>query len=837
MNILSRLNSREKVKTIKPREIFMSLPTKAPGFGYPRDVQSEVWKKWFDLRNEKNVIIKMNTGSGKTTVGLIILQSCLNEGKGPAVYAVPDKFLVNQVLEEAKKLGVTVTDDKDDYNYLNSKAILITTIQTIVNGHSAFGMRKNNNYPIGSLVIDDVHAGIDKIAGQFMIKIKYGTNQYDELIKLFGAYLKDYNPKKYIDVIEMRDSREILLVPFWEWQKKQEDVYRILVKHSNEDNPDIFFGLPLIEGGLDTCDCIITPRCIEISPKGVDINKIESFAGAERRIFMSATLADDSVFVTSLGLDMDDMKNIVTPENANDIGDRLIIFPKYINSDITEKDIKEKVEEIARKYNVVVIVPSFSRAKFWDPDSKCTVEKDNISDVVGNLKKGGHFGKVVFVNRYDGVDLPDETCRMLVIDGLPPLNSIKDRYIQSVAPKSIILLREQIQRIEQGMGRGIRSNDDECCVVLMGDELTDVLARNKGVDFFSSATKCQYDLSKELWDILVEDSEGKPSLDDIFELARYSLEKNPVWISKCKERLSAIRYSCVANVDYKIVALRKAFEYSLNRQWKDASECVKKIKDIETISTTKGYLCQVQAEYTNKYDAVMSQQILTAGKKISGAILNPIGGIQYDKTINNISQAQMIKKYLDSCKLSPNELLIEIDGILSNLYIGSEYEKFEMSCNSVGEALGFTCSRPDKCTGGYGPDNLWAIDADTYFIIECKSESKVDFITKDYCNQLSGSVNWFRENYSKYNTGWPIIIHPSKIIDDAASPHEKMVVVTENELEKLRKNVRDFYSALCQSGISLFPTEIDKLLKEYRLRKDDLIREYTVKCLKKKNLM
>ena len=79
MNLLSKLNSSAKTKTIEPREIFMTLPSKASGYGYPRDVQSEVWKKWFDIRNEKNVILKMNTGSGKTVVGLIMLQSCLKK--------------------------------------------------------------------------------------------------------------------------------------------------------------------------------------------------------------------------------------------------------------------------------------------------------------------------------------------------------------------------------------------------------------------------------------------------------------------------------------------------------------------------------------------------------------------------------------------------------------------------------------------------------------------------------------------------------------------------------------------------------------------------------------
>ena len=81
MNLLSKLSSSTKAKTIEPREIFMTLPSKAPGYGYPRDVQSEVWKKWFDIRNEKNVILKMNTGSGKTVVGLIMLQSCLMKKK------------------------------------------------------------------------------------------------------------------------------------------------------------------------------------------------------------------------------------------------------------------------------------------------------------------------------------------------------------------------------------------------------------------------------------------------------------------------------------------------------------------------------------------------------------------------------------------------------------------------------------------------------------------------------------------------------------------------------------------------------------------------------------
>ena len=64
----SKLLKSTKSDDIEPRDIFMALPGKDKKYEYPRDVQSDVWKKWFECRDNKNNIIKMNTGSGKTTV-------------------------------------------------------------------------------------------------------------------------------------------------------------------------------------------------------------------------------------------------------------------------------------------------------------------------------------------------------------------------------------------------------------------------------------------------------------------------------------------------------------------------------------------------------------------------------------------------------------------------------------------------------------------------------------------------------------------------------------------------------------------------------------------------
>lgn len=72
------------------------------------------------------------------------------------------------------------------------------------------------------------------------------------------------------------------------------------------------------------------------------------------------------------------------------------------------------------------------------------------------------------MNRYDGIDLPDNSCRILVIDGLPNISNMNDKYEHEVVRKSERIQREQIQRIEQGMGRGVRSSNDYCLIYLLG---------------------------------------------------------------------------------------------------------------------------------------------------------------------------------------------------------------------------------------------------------------------------------------------------------------------------------------------------------------------------------
>ena len=817
-------------KPIEPREIFMSLPNKGSKYEYPRDVQTEVWRKWFEHRNEKNIIIKMNTGSGKTIVGLMTLQSCLNEGKGPAVYVVPDKYLVSQVINEAKSIGIKVTDDRDDYYYSNNKAILVTTIHALFNGQSVFGIKETSYYPMESVLMDDVHSCIDIINEQFSLKIPCQHELYDKVINILKPSLEPYNKKSFSNIIDNYDPCEKLSVPFWIWHKYSENIYSELNKYNNDDNELIYFSLPLIEKCFSMCNCIITTSCIEITPKGNMISLVRSFENANRRIFMSATLTDDSVFVSGLGLHPEDLKTVITPEKANDIGNRLILFPRHLNNSIIDDEIRTRVCKLSKQHNCVVIVPSKERATYWQAYDKNIVvaEKSTIDAIVKQLKST-HVGLVVFVNRYNGIDLPDDACRLMVIDSLPPLASEYKKYVQSIDRNNEELLREQIQRIEQGMGRGVRSNSDSCCIILMGDRLADYIIRRNGITYFSNATKEQYNLSSELWDALLEEN-SKPTIDQIFELADYSLNHNQQWFEYNKSKLLNVKYNSNLSFDNNTVTLRYAFESYLINRIEQAQQNIEKAINKENNPETKGYLKQVLAEYVDLYDSIEAQKILLSSRALNMGTLVPIDGITYIKKVIPPIRAKEIIKWINSKHLDQNSFMIFIDSLLSDLSFDLDSDRFESAIKDIGTLVGFASSRPDKETSGKGCDNLWEIATNKYLVIECKNCVGTETICKHDVGQLLESLAWFANEYGDMNERIPVFIHRSNKLHEKASAHEEIRVINEESLNKLKSCFRQFALTISRNGNWLNEEKINEALVTFELMHFD-IRKFSVKCI------
>jgi Rad3-related DNA helicase len=80
--------------------------------------------------------------------------------------------------------------------------------------------------------------------------------------------------------------------------------------------------------------------------------------------------------------------------------------------------------------------------------------------VVEDLRQGRFDQTVVLVNRYDGIDLPDDTCRILVFDAKPYSESLIDLYQEMCRPDSEATQMRTVRTVEQGLGRSVRGEKD-----------------------------------------------------------------------------------------------------------------------------------------------------------------------------------------------------------------------------------------------------------------------------------------------------------------------------------------------------------------------------------------
>lgn len=208
----------DEVPVTDPRDVFLTLD-RDKRFAFPRDIQTEVMKAWYVVRDQRDTIIKLNVGSGKTVVGLLLLQSSLNEGKGPALYVCPDKQLVSQVTEEAHDLGIEVVEDPRDAAFVAGQKICVTTVHKLFDGRSVFGV-ETVKIPLGTVIVDDAHACIATISEQFRITLPNNHEVYGKILKAVAAELKIQSPSRYLE-LEEGDPRAKMEVPFWAWKDKQ----------------------------------------------------------------------------------------------------------------------------------------------------------------------------------------------------------------------------------------------------------------------------------------------------------------------------------------------------------------------------------------------------------------------------------------------------------------------------------------------------------------------------------------------------------------------------------------------------------------------------------------
>lgn len=809
---------------IEPATLFDALPNKVEGYGYLRAVQKTVLDQWFARRHERDIVIKTNTGGGKTIVGLLMLQCCLNEKKGPALYLAPDPHLAERVCGEARKLGLSVVRDPGVGKFLSGEAILVTTTQTLVNGKTRFGLvGAGGRQPIkvGSIVIDDAHAAVALTEEGTRLTIPSQHPTYAGLLNLFEEDLRVQGLNAFKD-IEDGDRSAVLRVPFWAWRDKQESVLDILRPYRSDG--DLQWAWPLISDLLPLCQAVVSADAFEIMPPCPPIEKIASFAEAQRRIYMTATLADDSVLVTHFDADPDSVANSVVPESAADLGDRLVLAPQEINPDITHEQVRKLASAIADKRNVVVLVPSWRQAHEWDDEADITVSTaDDISAAVERLTRE-HVGLVVIVNRYDGIDLPDDACRLLIIDSLPFAYSGIERREAVALRDSEAMVTRQLQRLEQGMGRGVRSRDDRCAVILLGPRLTQLVARADIADRLSAATRAQLELSRRVASYL----EGS-AVTELQGVINQVIDGDPEFRRRSREALVGATYS-PALLSPPARHLRAAYNSAAAGRTAEAAEHAREAVQAARDSGDErlaGWVGETYAAYLQAVDPVAAQSALAMAGFANSAVLRPLVGLNYQRIGVTSPQSEQAVNYLTATYPSGAELIVGIDALLADIVWDNERtDDSEAAAADLGLHLGFSAQQPERVYG-IGSDVLWAMGNQVYAVIEAKTGASAPLIWKKDINQLAGSVNWCISEYGSDATVIPVLIHPSHTIEHAGTPPTGTRVITKAKLSELKVAVRNYARALAHDDQYRLPAIVDKQLQHHKLAAATIIAEFT----------
>ena len=778
-----------------PQKLFQALPNKARAYSYLRDVQGEVLKAWDKQRTQKrDVVIKMNTGGGKTTVGLLMLRSCLNEGVRPAAYFCPDNYLCSQVIREANNLGLRTTDNPRSVEYQSGDAVLVAPIHVLINGKSKFGVGYGaySEVRLGAFVIDDAHACLAVAEDQFSLTLPRAHTAYGKLQKLFDDDLRSQSLTGSIE-IEQGSGVGLVQLPFYAWIDKQAAALRALSSHAADE--ELEWKWPLMKEDLAQCRCFFTPQKVEISFRCLPIGVLPAFETAQRRIYMTATLSDDSILVSNFGADPDSVSRPITPRSAGDLGERMILVPQRLNTGLKDDEIKAYIVANFKPHiNVVVIVPSAKRAEYWADAVTLgmTLTSNNLQAGVDRLRTStGNLA--VLVNKYDGVDLPEDACRLLVVDGVPDVRSMLDRYDQSTLRHSDRNLAGQIQRIEQGMGRGIRSNDDHCAVLLMGTGLIRALYATGATVHFSPATAAQVELSQQ-----VSTQVENKGMTAVHEAFQDLWERNPGWVAAARNALIPVSYPDQTIIDPIAAAQRQAFDAIRINRFDQAEVALREAENGQTDGKVKGWLLDQVAAAVHQSDKVRSQQILQSAIDRNSLVTKPLGGIAYKRVeTSGMDQARQAAQFLtDTYGGDGNKLLIGINGILGDLtFVRDESEEFEQALHDLGLHLGFRSQRPEK-DGVSNLDVLWGIGKGLYLLLPCKSGAVSRTISKRYCDEVSGTVNWFAQNYDHTFNATSVIIHPSAQLDALATPPASMRVMTVAQIEILRDRARSYIQSV-----------------------------------------
>lgn len=693
---------------------------------------------------DRDVVVKLNTGGGKTVIGLLYLKHQMDRLKTPVVYLVPTIQLSEQVVREERSIGIAVAPWASGESYppesaMRCESVIVCTYDKFFNGKSVFARHDVQLVP-SSIVFDDVHAGIESVRSAFSCGLPSACR--NELLDLLAPTVRENDPVAWAGM-ESPKSQLILEVPFWILAANLRPILEILVKYADSD--EMRFAWPNVSHNIETARMFFSSSgaFLTIDPPAVE--RISHFQNAKHRLFMSASVHDGAVLIRELGCDRASVEKPVEVGSETAVGERMIIVPSLINAEFSHEELVQVALSTKQVANVVVLVSAFAQAESWVNAGATLAKAENITSIVAMLRTSPRGNLVVLAQRFDGLDLPDQSCRLLIIDGLPQGDNIGDRHDMSVVGGISGMRGKVANRIEQGLGRAVRSASDYCVAILAGRDLAAFVARASSLSSMTPQTVKQLEIGKVVSEALVSSPDRVKA---VVETIGQSLRRDPDWKGFY---LSQMTSAANLGVSLDQIAARRGvaqLERTASRHGavRNFAAANSDMRDAVALSSgdlaTAGILKQTAAKYQYHFDKAGAMAMQVSAYTDNRHVSRPPALVP-SQVRRLTTQAESICEWLRGFA-DPNGALIELSELKAALAFANRFSDVEAALESLGRTVGAEASRPER-EFNRGPDVLW-IFGNTAFIIEAKSEKAAKLYKSD-AEQLQSSMLWVKESY------------------------------------------------------------------------------------------
>lgn len=530
------------------------------------DQQAQIMRDYAaNAVDKRDVAIQGATGSGKTVVGLTISEWRRRKFGERPIYLCPTRQLVHQVANFAQhQLGLNAfpfTGRQAEFppaqktGWRRGEVLAVTTYSALFNINPFFS---EPNF----IVVDDAHAAEQYIAEYWTVRLsKSDANHrplFDELASILRRTLpQDEHIRLTEDPRGLSDHLWVQLAPGPKLYELEAEISAVL--DQAPERSDLDYRWRVLKGHLKACQLLVSPYEIIIRPIVPPTGTHEPFSFAKQRLYMSATLGRGGELERVSG--RKSIKRLPSPQgwDGHGVGRRFFMFP---NASLTEDETDSFIDKL-----IANVDPQ--RALYLTPDDrvlesvKARIESKlpefevfSAQEIEQSKEPFIKADKAVAViaNRYDGIDFPDEECRLLVIGDRPSGMNLLERYLAEKLTARALFAERTRTRIIQAFGRCTRSAKDYAIVCVAGHKLMDELMlseRKQGLD---------RDLQAELE--FGEAQSKNLSAEEFLELAKLFLAQGEDW-RNAEDQIFSLREDLEEILPEALAELEKAAQHEI----------------------------------------------------------------------------------------------------------------------------------------------------------------------------------------------------------------------------------------------------------------------------------